>query len=230
MQAFVSEVRETPYEGRTEVSFGLPPHLALKEWVDLMRFQSRWRVRDELAASDTPVDDPPDTQLTGYVTRRVSDGLWVLRVTTGHVSDGVAEVVPYWMETSDDLDSSPVAPMELLLVEGGTVEAFVYVDWRPQPTEFGLLDDDDAPFTEWHDTGAGRVDAARIRFAATDAQSPSVEAAGGAVTHGHLYFKLGTATWALGEAGPEFSTRRTGNMQILHSPPDRFYLVPTVAT
>lgn len=230
MNAFVSEVSETPYEGRTEVRFGLPPHLALKDWVDLMRFQNRWRTRDELAASDTPVADPPDTQLTGYVTRRDTDGLWVFRVTSGHVSDGISELVPYWMETSNNLESSPISPNELVLVEGRTVEAWVFVNWRPNPTQFSLLDDDDNSFTQWRDTGRGVIDEARIRFAATDEQAPSVDPASGATTHGHLYFKIGTVTWALGEPAPSFTARRTGNMQILHSPPDRFFLVSPVAS
>jgi hypothetical protein len=226
MNAFVVSVSESPFEGRTEIAFGLPDHLALREWADLMRFQNRWRTRDELAARDTPVDDVPSERMMPYLTRRDLDGKWVLRVTPGEVGDGLSSQVPKWLETSFKLDDEvEFEDIEQLLTIGRTLEVFLFVEFTPTAVLFGFVDDDSNTVNEYLGTGAGEITDARIRFVATNPTAPDVNALAGTVTPGRYYFKLAKVVWDLADPSPSIVPTRHGNLQLLHSPPERMYLI-----
>lgn len=219
---FVQSVVEDIANGGTTVTFGLPKHLGLDEFIDLMRRKQR-RHRDD-NVGDPPRIEVPSTALTPYL---VTDerGRWVLRVSTGLVGDGNTDHVPTWESSSTPLDAT--VPPQALLAAGSAFNIYLKHEYTPHAMEYTVLDSVGSAILEFGFDDEGELDSVSVQFSNAGARAASVNPEGGAVVQGWFFRKIGRVEWPLGAALPTLSVSRTGNYDIMHRPPSRLSYIPT---
>lgn len=225
-QAFVQSVTENVESGITTVEVGLPAHLGLNEFIDLVR-RKHWRTRDDTDGDPPRSVEAPSTALTPYLARNASN-LWVLRVSDGTVSDGLTERTPEWLSLSTQLDA--LVPPEIVLVRGGEFNVYLLMEYTPTALHFTVLDEDGDNVTEYGFDEEGTLDRASVQITLSAARAASVNADSGAVVSGRFYIKIGSVYWALANAEPSLSVSRTGNFQVMHRAPSRLLIIPTTTS
>ena len=219
MDAFIQSVDENHERGLTKITVGLPSHLGLRQFLDVIRLK-RQRVKDNELGDPPGGVEVPTSPLTCYID--MVERLPVLRVTSGEVSDGENSRVPTWEFSSTPLSSLPYA----LLERGASFDVYLFVEFKPDATQFVVQDELGNSSVEWLGIGVGEITAARIVFSVTNARAPEVDPENGDVTSGRYYFRLASVTWPLAAAMPTVTLVRTGNLQFLHVPPARLFILP----
>lgn len=235
MKAFVQGVIETPELGTTQLTFGLPGYLGVKEFADLLKTFHRMRQRDEdRAADETAITtEVPTTPLTAYAYYDNESAQWTFRVTPGVFSNGGVDpdVVPKWQYSSTPLDAAETP--NALLSLGDSFNAWIYLELTPETEQVSLVDDAGDPFTEWRMTGLCTIEDLRVVFitGSPAARAASIDVETGDVDDtARVYLHWASVAWPLDAAEPSVSVIRSGSQGVEWVPPQRVYLHPESAS
>lgn len=227
MNAFVQEIEEDLFAGKTRVGVGLPRHLGLITLAGLRRDVQGDKHRDDAAAEVPEALDAssvPSGQFQIYG-RPGDDGFWHVYVTPGTVGTGEPgqDLVPKW--NADALDEEPRPYVELS--RGDELDLFLRVEWLPDVQYFALVDSEEVTFYEYRAIGTGDIEGdVTVEDAVEGAQAPIVNPETGAVTQNGVYFfKIGRISWLSGDV-PVISQEMAGSFSLWHVPPNRLYKLP----
>jgi hypothetical protein len=220
--AFVRSVKEDTNTGATSVEVGLPDHMGLDRWIDLIRQRHR-RHRDDTDGDPLRLEIP-STSLTPYLVL-TEGGRYALRVTDGSVSDGAEEHTPKWEGTGLQLDDAE--PPERVLPFGFNFDVWLLIEFRPTARQYTLQTNDGFAVQEWAADEEGEITRVSIQFAKFNERVASVDPLSGAIVEGRWFRKLGRVTW--GQGIPVLSQRKIGSFQIVHRPPSRLLYIPSTS-
>jgi len=224
MRAPVQSVTVDLRFARTNIVFGSGNAIGIEDALKRLLRYRRPTNQGKRDTSTPPEDEfaPAAGPLCAFCVR-IDEDTVAMRVAPGIVADGIEETVPTFGDSGIALDA--VVPPEIEVTEGALFELYLEVDWTPNVSAFTLLDDLGATFTEYRAVGTGTVNSTRIAFTVSGAQPSIVNAATGEVTQDAvLFFHLGTFRWDVGQS-PSYQPKRIGSVQVIHMPPERYYLM-----